>query len=150
MAVLGKDRVVYVESRRSDPYALEYLPPGRTNAVHCTALGKVLAAYLPAEYLQILVKRISFDARTPNTLTSPRAFLKCLDHVRDNGYAVDDEEGALGARCIAAPVYDHRDNCIAAISVSNTAAGLPSAAISKVAAVVMGAAAELSRALGKP
>jgi DNA-binding IclR family transcriptional regulator len=150
LAVLGEDRVVYVETRRSDPYTFEFLPPGRTNAIHCTALGKVLAAYLPAEYLQILVKRISFDARTPNTLTSPRAFLKCLDHVRDNGYAVDDEEGALGARCIAAPVYDHRDNCIAAISVSNTAAGLPSAAIPKVAAVVMGAAAELSHALGKP
>ncbi len=150
LAVLGEDRVVYVESRRSDPYGLDYLQPGRTNAVHCTALGKVLAAHLPAEHLQTLVSRISFDARTPHTITSPRAFLKCLDRVRNTGYAVDDEEGALGARCIAAPVYDHRDNCIAAISVSNTAVGLPSAAIPEVAAVVMGAAAELSHALGQP
>jgi len=150
LAVLGEDRVVYVESRRSDPYTLEYMPQGRTNAVHCTALGKVLAAYLPAEHLQTLVRRISFAARTPHTITSPRAFIECLKQVRKNGYAVDDEEAVRGGRCVAAPVYDHRSNCIAAISVSYMAAQSPTAAISEIAAVVMGAAAELSHALGKP
>ena len=66
-ATLSKDRIVYVESRRSDQYRSEYLQPGRTDFVHCSALGKVLAAYLPAEHLQALVKRIPFDARrTPS------------------------------------------------------------------------------------
>jgi DNA-binding IclR family transcriptional regulator len=149
LAVLAEDRVVYVESRRSDPLVPEYLPPGRTIAVHCTALGKVLTAYLPSDHLQALAGRIPFAARTPHTITSAHTFLECLAHVRSEGYAVDDEESALGVRCIAAPVYDHRGNCIAAISVSSPAPQLPAAAIPEVAAVVMSAAKELSHALGK-
>lgn len=150
LAVLAEDRVVYVESRRSDPFAAEYLPPGRTNAVHCTALGKVLSACLPSDHLQALVGRIPFTARTPQSITSARAFLECLDQVRGNGYAVDDEESALGVRCVAAPICDHRGNCVAAISVSSPTARLPSSAVAEVAVMVMGAAEELSHALGKP
>jgi DNA-binding IclR family transcriptional regulator len=150
LAALGGDRVVYVESRHSDPYNAGFLPTARTNPVHCTALGKVLAAHLQAEHLQALIGRIVFSAHTPHTITSPEAFLACLAEVRHNGYAVDDEESSAGLRCVAAPVYDHRGNCVAAISYSNPAVQLPATAIPEVAVVVMGAAEELSRALGKP
>lgn len=150
LAVLGEDRVVYVESRRSNPYTLEHLPPGRTNPIHCTALGKVLVAFAPAEHLKPIVERITFEASTPNTITGPDRFYECLSTVRVAGYAVDNEELTLGVRCIAAPVYDHRGNCIAAISISVPTAMLPAESIPEVAAEVVSAAAELSRGLGRP
>jgi len=150
LAVLGEDRVVYVESRRSNPYTLEHLPPGRTNPIHCTALGKVLVAFAPAEHLKTLVERITFEASTPNTITGPDRFYECLSRVRVDGFAVDNEELTLGLRCIAAPVFDHRGNCIVAISITMPVATLPADSIPEAAAVVVSAAAELSRGLGRP
>jgi IclR family acetate operon transcriptional repressor len=139
---------VYVESRRSDPYTLDYLPPGRTNPIHCTSLGKALTAFLPPDTLQDLVARISFEARTPQTITSPQAFLQCLEEVRRDGFAVDNEENGIGWRCVGAPVRDYTGRVVAAISVTGLAAQLRTETVPEVAEVVVEAAQEISRALG--
>jgi DNA-binding IclR family transcriptional regulator len=41
-----------------------------------------------------------------------------LEIVCNQGYAVDDEEYEVGVRCIAVPVYDYRDKCVAAVGIS--------------------------------
>ena len=46
--------------------------------------------------------------RDRHTITTGDGLLKELEQVRERGYAVDDEELALGVRCIAATIYDYR------------------------------------------
>jgi IclR family acetate operon transcriptional repressor len=41
-----------------------------------------------------------------------------IEIVRTQGFATDDEEWNPGVRCIAAPIFDYRDKCVAAIGIS--------------------------------
>ena len=43
-----------------------------------------------------------------------------LDHVKQSGYAVDDEENSLGARCLGTPIFDATGNVTAALGASGT------------------------------
>jgi IclR family acetate operon transcriptional repressor len=148
LAVLGEDCVIYIESRRNNPYSIDYLPTGRTNPIHCTALGKVLAAYLPAEEMKALAARLSFTARTPHTITEPQAFLRALAETCHQGYAVDNEELHPGVRCLAAPVRAHTGQVVAAISVTSSVTQFPLERVPEVAQLVVGAANDVSRTLG--
>jgi DNA-binding IclR family transcriptional regulator len=49
---------------------------------------------------------------------TPAALRIRLEQVRTAGYALDDEEHAVGRRCIAAPIFDETGETIAAISAS--------------------------------
>ena len=148
LAALGEDRVVYLESRRSEPYLREHLPSGRTVPIYCSGLGKVLAAFLPTEQLEALVERISFEARTPRTITDPIAFLKCLEQVRNSGFAVDDEELSMGVHCVAAPVRSHGGNVVAAMSVALFAGRFRADRVPETADIVIRAAEDVSRDFG--
>jgi DNA-binding IclR family transcriptional regulator len=41
---------------------------------------------------------------TPNTITDPKALKRELDEIREQGFALDREEFALGLSCVAVPV----------------------------------------------
>ena len=57
-------------------------------------------------------------AFTPNTITDAEALLEELKKVRDAGYALDNEECEIGARCVAMPVYNQYHQIIAGVSVT--------------------------------
>lgn len=72
--------------------------------LHCSAAGKVLLAYLPEAERLACLERLQLHARTPNTLTDPLALEQELEHIRTQGYAIDEEEYHLGVRCMALPI----------------------------------------------
>lgn len=55
---------------------------------------------------------------TSKTFTEAEQFLEELAQTRDRGFAIDDEENELGVRCVAAPIFDHAERPVAAVSVS--------------------------------
>lgn len=65
-----------------------------------------------------MLETLSFEPFTPHTITSPDCFREDLERVREQGYAVDDEESHLGLRCLAAPILNSNSEAVAAISVS--------------------------------
>jgi DNA-binding IclR family transcriptional regulator len=95
---------------------------GERDALHCTALGKVLIAEWTPERLRELASEVGLPRRTPSTFTELARLQTELARVRERGYAEDREEGALGLRCLAAPVRDARGDVIAAVSISGAAA----------------------------
>jgi IclR family transcriptional regulator, pca regulon regulatory protein len=86
--------------------------------VHCTAMGKVLLAFSPPEGVQDVLRRMEFKKMNEKTITSPQRFLKELERVRQMGYAISDEEVALGNRSIGAPLLGDNGNAFAAIAVA--------------------------------
>ncbi len=80
---------------------------GGRNAAHTTAAGKLLLAFaLPDDdAVRAWARHRTFAARTPATLTSTDALVAALAAVRQDGYAVDDEENEPGIVCIAVPAY---------------------------------------------
>jgi IclR family pca regulon transcriptional regulator len=113
--------------------------------IHCTAMGKVLLAYLPMHRQEAVLSEIRLSAQGPNAITSKKKLRIELERVRKAGIAVSDEEQAPGLRSIAAPVLDEQGLALAAIAVA-----APSAAFSRkelvslVGPLVEGAAERVS------
>ena len=61
---------------------------------------------------------IEFVQRGPNTLTSPDAFRAELQHIREVGLAVNNEELAYGLRSIAAPIHSRLGEVVAALNLA--------------------------------
>jgi IclR family transcriptional regulator, pca regulon regulatory protein len=121
LAVLDGEDVRYVERLRGwrkGQHAVDLdLGVGARLPVHCTAMGKVLLAYLPEPEREQLIAGLQLKRRGPNSITSKRALRAELEQIRAAGLAVGDEELAPGVRTIAAPVRNAAGDVIAAIGV---------------------------------
>lgn len=118
MGVLDGDSAVYVLKIESKYTIRMYSRVGRRMPLYCTAIGKVLLAWMtPAERDEALegVRLVAFN---PRTITTRAALDAAVAQVRQQGYAVDDEEREDGVHCIGAPVFDYTGAVVAAISVS--------------------------------
>lgn len=85
---------------------------------YCSAVGKVLLAYLPSADRERYLSGGSFIGLTPHTIIDPHLLNEELRQVRGRGWAIDNEEIMAGLRCVAAPIIDADGNVIAALSVS--------------------------------
>jgi DNA-binding IclR family transcriptional regulator len=121
---------------------------GRRAPAHSTALGKAIFACWPIAEVKAHVALQGLPEVTPHTITDPEKFFAELDRVREQGYAVDDEENEIGGRCIAVPVFDHMGKAIAAVSISAPTARLPLSDVPQAGAMVRETAKAISRGLG--
>lgn len=93
--------------------------PAEREAVHATALGKVLVSELSEDEIRALIESDGkMQKYTENTITDIDSFLRETVKVREQGYAVDDQEYGMGLYCMARPVRDYTRRIIAAVSVS--------------------------------
>ncbi|NUO45042.1 MAG: IclR family transcriptional regulator [Streptomyces sp.] len=89
--------------------------------LHTTAIGKCVLAGLDEEQLTALIDRLGLPPRTENSVTDPAELRVELAKVREQGFALDDEENELGVRCLAVPVRDAKGTVIGAVNVSTVA-----------------------------
>ena len=150
LGVLDGTRVLNLHKVESRHLLRLHLEVGGGAPAHATALGKVLLAALePAEVVRRLQGR-RLDRLTPRTIGDRRSLRTALAKIREQGFAIDDEECSLGLRCVAAPIIDHRGSVAAALSISAPSQRLPGRALSQLAASVRLAAREVSGRLGFP
>lgn len=97
---------------------------GEREPLYCTSLGKILISEMDKETLLKIIDVNKMHSFTPNTITNIDDLMKELEKVREQGYAIDDEEFCLGLSCISMPVRDHSKKIIAAISMSGPSVGL--------------------------
>ncbi|WP_406725070.1 IclR family transcriptional regulator [Streptomyces sp. GD-15H] len=89
---------------------------GERLPAHCTAVGKVLLAYLsPSELRTIYGELRSLTARSITTLSTLETE---LSSVRERGYALDIEEAVEGMCCVAAPISNRHGDVSWALSMS--------------------------------
>jgi IclR family transcriptional regulator, KDG regulon repressor len=91
---------------------------GRRMDLHCTAVGKVILAFGPAEVLERVLAKPVYIRHTRSTITSPTLMHREVLRIRKFGYAVDDEEEEPGVRCVAVPTYHANGAFAAGLSVT--------------------------------
>lgn len=121
---------------------------GSTRPIHCTAVGKILAAWLKERELEGILERTEFEKKTAKTITTPAAFRRELARVRESGVAIDNEEHIKGIRCMAGPVRDHYSAVRAALCVVGPRDHLPPRRMTKIRRELLAVAADLSSRLG--
>lgn len=145
MALLDGDEVVYVAQVPSRHSMRMFTEVGRRVLPHSTGVGKALLAHTPDEQVRALLSRTGMPAATEKTITTPDGFLDALAHVRESGYATDDNEQEIGVRCLAVSVPDSPTS--AAISISGPAGRVTDAATDKFVPLLHEVAVDLSAAL---
>lgn len=146
MAILEEDQAVLIE-QYAPPKARLHTWVGKRMELHCTALGKVLLAWLPEEEVRRILSDRGLARHNENTKSSPRRLLEELQETCRRGYAVDDEEAEIGYRCLGAPVFERSGSVVAAISVSGTTSQLHFVNAAPIASKLCQTAAEIARAL---
>jgi len=147
LATLDRGEVVTVERIEGrHPVSLQ-TGVGARRPVYCTASGKAIIAYLPAETIDILLAQ-GMEAYTPRTITTLESMHEHLIEVRRLGYAIDDEERIEGVRCAAAPLFGHDGKVLGAISIAATVQRTPRDRLSTLGNEVRTTADAISRQLG--
>jgi IclR family pca regulon transcriptional regulator len=90
-----------------------------------TSLGKVLLAALSPDELDKALAEPSRSGITPRWTPDRDEITAVLRDVRAKGWAVTDQQLALGIRSVAAPVRDGDGNVVAAVNVNAHAAETP-------------------------
>jgi DNA-binding IclR family transcriptional regulator len=148
LAVL-RDGVVTVIAKREPVGPVRVVQEvGARRPIYCTAVGKVLAAWLPERELDGVISRTVFERKTAKTITSPTAFRRELARIRATGFAIDNEEHIEGIRCIAAPVRDHSGGVRASLCVVGPKNRLPQRRQAEIRQALTAMSAELSARLG--
>ena len=148
LAVLDQGTVLYVDVIESPHEFRLSSRVGTRRSLHVTALGKALAAFLPAELRASVLSTIKFQPATPKTIMNLVQFRQELEKIRRQGYAVDDEEAVQGARCVSAPILNSDREPIAAVSVSGPVTRVSPNQVAALAGAVSSAARAISVAMG--
>ena len=148
LAILHDGQAVFVSQIECREMMRMVVPLGSTAPVHASGAGKALLAALPEyEVTKILHKR-GLDHYTDTTLDTPAKLRTALDDIQQRGYAIDDEEHALGLLCVAATIHDQFSEPVAAISVSGPKVRLTAPRIPELGAMVARAAVDITASLG--
>ncbi|WP_435156375.1 IclR family transcriptional regulator [Haladaptatus sp. DFWS20] len=86
--------------------------------LHASALGKAILASMPEERVETILDQHGLPATTPGCVTNRDELFDELETVRDEGFAIDDEERMEGLRCIAMPITSTEGDPLGAISIS--------------------------------
>jgi DNA-binding IclR family transcriptional regulator len=148
LAVL-RDGVVTVVAKREPEGPVRVVQEvGATRPIHCTAVGKILAAWLPEKELNGIIRRTVFEQQTPKTITSPTVFRQELAHIRATGSAIDNEEHIKGIRCMAAPVRDYSGEVRASLCILGPKSHLPKRRLSEIRQALIAVSDDFSARLG--
>jgi DNA-binding IclR family transcriptional regulator len=118
---------------------------GKRFSLHCSALGKVLLAWLPDSELEPILAQILWTRNTRHTIVDATAMRAHLREVRARGWASDDEENVPDIRCVAVPVFDRDHIVAAAISAVGTILQVEEKQFAMLAPRLISVASEISR-----
>ncbi len=139
---------VYVEKLDSPEQLRIHSRIGAAVPLYCTAVGKIMLAYMPDDERKQALPQLGLRRLTPNTVGNLQELQAELYRVRKNGYACDLEEHELHIRCIAAPIWDHAGGVNASLSITAPVVRMPVTRLRQLATLIQTAGLQISRELG--
>lgn len=140
--------VVYVDKLDSPEPLRIFSRIGASVPLYCTAVGKVLLAYMPSSERDALLPQLELRRITPNTIGNLQELETQLLSVHRAGFACDLEEHELHIRCAAAPIWDYTGAVNASLSITAPAVRMPVSRLRQLAPLIQEAGRSISRELG--
>ena len=119
LAVLTGDRVLYLVRLRNSDLVTANIQVGSTLPAVTTSIGKLLLAYLSDAELAERITPQSFAAQHgPNAKVSLDELREELAKIREQGWAMQDEELAYGLRSVAGPIVGSDGRVVAGVNLA--------------------------------
>jgi IclR family acetate operon transcriptional repressor len=148
LAVEDEGQAVYLSQVECRQIMRVFARPGTRVPLHCSGVGKAILSAVSERKLSKTLHNHGMPRLTVKTITTPAALRADLERVRASGYAVDDEEHAIGLRCIAAPIFDETGDVVAAVSTSGPMARINDERMAQLGALVLETARAISADMG--
>jgi len=148
LGILDGTEAVFVDQVQCREMMRTIVKLGSRVPLHASGVGKAIFASLPDAQIDAILKVKGLPRITPNTITAPETMWASIRVIRQRGWSFDDEEHALGTRCVAAPIYDEHAETMGAISLAGPSSRLPDDRIKTLGTIVAHTAEELTRHLG--
>jgi IclR family pca regulon transcriptional regulator len=124
ISVLDGESVVYVARVPTRRVMNVMISVGTRFPAYATSMGRVLLSGLEEQARAELLDQIELQPLAHETIVTRAALEAELDRVREQGYAIVDQELESGLRSVAAPIRDRRERVVAAINLAVQAARL--------------------------
>lgn len=127
----------------------DYTAPDRIGDqehLYATALGKAILSHLPQGRLQESLRIDPPSALVNKTIADQQALYEESELTRKRGFAIDDEESRVNARCVSAPIFNS-EGVLGAISISGTASQISIIKLFEYSSLVTEAAEKVSQIL---
>lgn len=109
---------------------------GTQKPMSSTALGKAILSKMSDDQIHEIIDQHGLPKKTRNSITSRENLFEEIEEVRQQGYAIDDEENIQGLRCLAAPVMIDEGQ-YGAVSVSGPASRFTGETLEELSEKVM-------------
>ena len=116
--------------------------------IHATSTGKAYLAHLPNEQQLAILQATPLHGFTPTTYTTIDDILEELNQVKEQGYALALGELEEGLLATGTPLFNHRDEPIASISMEGPISRVDEARLHELARELVKTAAVISAKLG--
>ncbi|HEV7317100.1 MAG TPA: IclR family transcriptional regulator [Ensifer sp.] len=126
-SVLDGTEIVYIARASQKRVMSINLTTGSRLPAYCASMGRVWLAALPEHEARDILSRSNLKANTPYTKTDPDDLIAEFRRVREQGYALIDQELELGLCSIAVPLENDRGRIVAALNIGAPAAHVPAA-----------------------
>lgn len=120
-AVLDGSDIVYVLRVPTHKIMRITLGVGSRLPAYCTSMGRMLLSALPEAELRQRLAASERPAHTRHTVTDVQALIDAIAQVRQQGWALVDQELEEGLISMAAPITDRSGQLIAALNISGQA-----------------------------
>ncbi len=148
LAVEDRSEIVYLSQVETQKMMRAIAGPGGRASMHCSGIGKMLLSSQSDTQLKETLSQMSLSRETSHTFTNVVDLTREIEQIRKQGFSVDDEEVAVGLRCIAAAIYDENAVPLAAISISGPTARISRERIKSLGHSVRKVASDITKELG--
>jgi IclR family acetate operon transcriptional repressor len=148
LAIADGDKVIYLAQVESREMMRVFSKPGNSVPMHCSGVGKAILMAMSDQDVTRILENQKLPALTDKTITDRATLDKELTISRARGFAIDDEEHAIGLRCVAALIYDEHAEPLAGLSISGPAARISEERLLELGQVAVEIANEVTAALG--
>lgn len=148
LGVYHNKKIMYIDVIKSTDKIIYFAGIGSEIDINISAAGMVVASALGENELEDLLNNTHFPKKTIYTITEKNKIREELKKVAVDGYAFDDQQYAIGVRCLAAPVRDFEGKVIGAINITGHVSTISDGNIDFLKKKLLEAASEATKIMG--
>lgn len=118
LVIEDNDEILYIDKYGDYHESKMRSKIGLKAPLYCTAVGKAMLAMRTNNEISAYWENLELEQKTEHTLTNYKHFIEEIEKVREDGYALDDEEFEYGVFCVGSIFSSYKESVAGAISIS--------------------------------
>ncbi len=148
LCILSNDSAVVVEQIMTNTRLAVNAKIGNSEPLHASSVGKCLLAFCDDETQNRILDRLVLEQFTPKTIVDKSKLKQELETIKRIGLAFDDGEISLEIRCVATPIFDHREKVVYSLGISGPSSRMDAQKVESVSQRLLETAKQISQNLG--